>query len=255
MEIDIKSKRKTEVAPPSPPPPVIKSLDIPDAPKPREIAPVKGSTNPIVIFILFVIGIVGGLIWLTIIVDSSHSQSDELSNTTQLTDDYNDMFYVEEVVVADSDAPVEYSSASNIEIPSHSNISVWKEYNDYNGEETNCYWLINPTRKTVDYVAYFSSSESQVLHSFKFYTTTWKKFKKVHPGVRLYLNQKDRVPYSMTNSTTILVSGPHENESETWGYPVYTIMLPDTDKTYVFINSPDGEKTYLSYAILKKLNN
>lgn len=253
MEIDIKSKRKTEVT--LPPPQVSKSPNIPDVPKPKEIAPVKGSANPIIIFIIFVIGIVGGLIWLTIIVDSSHSQSDELSNTTELTDDYNAMSYVEEVVVADSDPAAEHSYVSNIEIPSHSNISVWKEYNDYNREETNCYWLVNPTRKTVDYVAYFSSSESQVLHSFKFYTTTWKKFKKAHPGVRLYLNQKDRIPYSMTNSTTILVSGPHENESETWGYPVYTIMLPNMDKTYVFINSPDGEKTYLSYAILKKLNN
>lgn len=134
-------------------------------------------------------------------------------------------------------------------------IGVWEVKNDYNGESTDCFWVVNQENNKIDYVAYEDGENQEVLTSFPYKVMTGKEFKEKNPTVKFYMNQKNREPYNLPNSENILVAGPLKDESETFGYPVYVIMFPGKDKSEAFINTPDGALIFLSYATLTKLHN
>ena len=132
---------------------------------------------------------------------------------------------------------------------------VWADRNDYNDEATGLFWIIDPSTHTIDYTPDYEDYEySTVITSWNYKEITWKEFKNLYPSARVFYNSNVRTEVNIPISTRILLVGPEKNESETWEYPVYMIVVPlKKSAPTVFINCPDGPNTFLSISKLTKI--
>lgn len=151
--------------------------------------------------------------------------------------------------------PIDCGISSPINKKDTKGKEVWADRNDYNDETTGLFWIIDPSSHTIDYTPDYEDHEySTVITSWNYKEITWREFKNLYPSARVFYNSNVRTEVNIPNSTKILLVGPEKNESETWEYPVYMIVVPlKKSAPTVFINCPDGPNTFLSISKLTKI--
>ena len=125
---------------------------------------------------------------------------------------------------------------------------IWKEYNDYNGEATGYCWKLFKDDKSMQLCC-----DDEVFEEVEFIEMKWSDFKNLYPDADANIQSNVIYPIHINNSEKVLLAGPLPDETETWSYPVYLLVLHTRTKPIAFKNHPLGKAKYLSYYLFKQI--